>query len=651
MRHSIPKQYALIAMAFIILASLVFLPGLSGPFVFDDFSNITRNKFLQFDTLSLGHLFQAAMSSDSGPLKRPLTMLTFGLNAWFAGGTGAPESFKIWNLVIHAVNGVLVFVLTCQVLKTHQHNLVAKAAALDSLTSRYPLVVAALVAALWIANPIQLTSVLYVVQRMTSLSALFVLLALISYVSGRRYQETVRRKFILYRFVLPSIFIVLGIASKENAVLFPLFVIVLELTLFADKPVWMAWRRWRINRVLFSPWFGISVAVLGTAVLVYYSLPGYHGREFTLMERLLTESRVVSSYILLIFAPRLSGFGIHHDDLPISHGLLSPPTTLLSIVFLFLLIVFAWKTRRRLPLVSFGILFFFSGHLLESTVLPLEIMHEHRNYLPSFGLMLALVAGIASISDYLKTRLVLAAIPVFFILFSYTSFVRASDWSNVVTLYSNEVVHHPNSVRSLVEFSGILKLLHRDSEAMAAIQRAIKLKPGNPILMIELRKYEKIKNDETVKQDAAISKLLQTYPLNPFLKLQFESVLECLPNYCRHLLHPYEHWLVTIVNRDKELNDPSYFMYLLGRTYILKGKGDDAIQAMRVAVSLDPSYMQPRFMLFYLYLDAKRLDDAGKVLDEIKKESALGSLKWTNEISVAQSAYDSGLKSGTSLNK
>ena len=643
------KKKFLVGLAFVLTAMspLVFLPGISGPFVFDDFGNIVNNKFLRFDTLSFSNLFQAAMSSDAGTLKRPLAMLTFALNSWFAGGTSSTEPFKVWNLVIHGVNSVLILALTIKIISAVSGSISNRSGTEGQLTYRYPLYIATIVAVLWAVHPIQLTSVLYVVQRMTSLSAFFVLLAMLSYVSGRQYQETEQLRFVLYCFFLPMVLLILGLLSKENAILLPVYILSLELTVYSDKPVWADVKGKQIPRILFNPWFLLVIALLVCAILVYFFQPRYAGRSFSISERLLTESRVVATYIYLIAAPRLSGFALHHDDVIVSHGLLAPPTTILSILFLISLLIFSWKIRRRQPLVSFGVLFFFAGQLLESTFIPLEIMHEHRNYLPSYGLIFALVIGITAISDSLKNKAVLVLLPALLATFSFTSVVRASDWSNIVSLYSKETIHHPRSVRTLIEFSGVLNLLHRNDDAMEMVSQAIKLKPDNPILQIELRKYEKITSPETIAQDDRINSLLKTYPLNPFLKLQLESVIECLPKECRQLLKPLEGWLVTIINRDKGINDPSYFMYLLGRTYLLQGRGSDAIQAMKASSSLDRLYMQPRFSLFYLYIGAGRLGDAETTLKEIKKLSAYGRFKWINEIHNAQTVLNYRLKNVT----
>ncbi|MGW8247542.1 MAG: tetratricopeptide repeat protein [Acidiferrobacterales bacterium] len=499
---------------------------------------------------------------------------------------------------------------------------------------------ATLVAVLWAAHPIQITSVLYVVQRMTSLSALFVLLAMISYMVGRQYTETNQSRFFLYCILLPVILLILGLASKENAILLFLYILVAELTLYSDRPVWGNLTRFRIFYFILRPWFVGLVVIFISVILVYYFLPEYSGRTFSMAERLLTESRIVTTYIFLILFPRLSGFGLHHDDVIISHGLLSPPTTLASIAFLVFLTVFAWKSRKRYPFASFGVMFFFAGQVLESTIIPLELMHEHRNYLPSYGLLFALVTGIVTIAEKLKHKVVLVLIPGFLILFSFTSVVRAGDWSNIVSLYSKETIYHPTSVRTLLEFSGVLNLLHRDSDAKEMVLQAIKVEPDNPVLYIELRKYEKSSSPLTNQQDRTIEKLLKVYPLNPSLKIQLESVLNCLPDKCRHLLKPYEQWLWAIINRGKRVNDPAYFTYLMGKTYVLQGRGAEAIHALEISRSFDRKYMQPRFLLFSLYVDSNQLEKAGEVLNEIKKESAVGRFKWVNEIRAAEKTLD-----------
>ena len=83
--------------------------------------------------------------------------------------------------------------------------------------------------------------------------------------------------------------------------------------------------------------------------------------------------------------PNLAEMGLHHDDFVISKTLLSPWTTLPAIAGLLALAVGALVLRKKHPLITFGIVFFFVAHALESTIIPLEIAFEHRNYLPSYN--------------------------------------------------------------------------------------------------------------------------------------------------------------------------------------------------------------------------------------------------------------------------
>ena len=137
-----------------------------------------------------------------------------------------------------------------------------------------------------------------------------------------------------------------------------------------------------------------GVGLLAAMAYVYWSNPqwlwaGYDLRSFTLFERLLTEGRVLWFYLGLIVFPQLEHLGLYHDDIAISTGLFTPWTTLPALVGLAWLAFLSWWTRTRAPLVSFGIAWFLIGHAMESTVLPLEIAHEHRNYLPLLGILLA----------------------------------------------------------------------------------------------------------------------------------------------------------------------------------------------------------------------------------------------------------------------
>ena len=177
------------------LGVAIYWPGLSGGFFFDDSVNILEQAGVQLKSISTESLLRVWESGIAGPLGRPVSMLSFAANYYFSEFD--PFWFKLTNLLIHYVNGVLVYFLALLMLRAA----VPSGNALIGVR-----LVALVVAALWAFNPIQLTSVLYVVQRMTSLSSMFVLMALILHVWARQQNEAGLEKWGFLRFGLGGIF-------------------------------------------------------------------------------------------------------------------------------------------------------------------------------------------------------------------------------------------------------------------------------------------------------------------------------------------------------------------------------------------------------------------------------------------------------------
>jgi hypothetical protein len=265
--------------------------------------------------------------------------------------------------------------------------------------------------------PINLTGVLYVVQRMESMANLFVLIGLIGYVAGRRrslgYGITSaidiapagrdRRGEFLLCLLSITVPTALGVLAKETAVMLPFYALLVE---------------WAIFRFAAVDTSGIPVSdkvfdrrIIGMFLLIVFVplivglawlLPGivrpanWATRDFTLSTRLLSEARIVVNYIVWTLLPTPHALSFYHDNFRISTGLLSPVSTFVSIGVLTVLIASMLWMRGRLPLVSLGISLFLGCHLLTGTILPLELVYEHRNYFASFGLLLAIVPLLAA---------------------------------------------------------------------------------------------------------------------------------------------------------------------------------------------------------------------------------------------------------------
>jgi hypothetical protein len=229
--------------------------------------------------------------------------------------------------------------------------------------------VAAVIAGAWMLLPINLTAVAYVSQRSESLANIFVFLGLFLYLRARQRQYASGRSGAML-WISILLCTLLGLSAKESAVLLPLFTVCIELALTSFR---------NGNRK-------ISIPILWTYV-VFLLLPLVAGliwisrwdfaavanvRTFTIGERLLTEPRVVVDYIVWTLFPSLNSLTFYHDDFALSRGLLEPPTTLLAMLALTTLFGIALWQRKTRPLFCLGILWFFAGHMMTATIIPLE---------------------------------------------------------------------------------------------------------------------------------------------------------------------------------------------------------------------------------------------------------------------------------------
>jgi hypothetical protein len=422
-----PATCVLVAL---LLCVLAYLPGLGGTYEFDDYPNIVDNTALHLTTLDATSLGDAIWSSPSSDLQRPLSSLSFALNHYFTGLDPLP--MKLTNLAIHLLDGLLLFLLL--------RRIVGEVDRRES--SRW---IAPLVTAIWLLHPINLTAVLYVVQRMESIAQAFVLLGLLCYVGARddhRRGRTAAARWQLWLGV--PLCTIAGIAAKESAALLPVFAFVLECAVFRFRDV----RKVEIGA--FFTAFLFAPAVLGLAWLAPKVMGprAYAGRDFTLAERLLTEPRVLFDYITWILLPVPKFFSFFRDDYPVSRDLLHPWTTLPAIAGVVALLALAWRVRRTRPLVALGVAWFFAAHLLTATVVPLEIAFEHRNYFASAGLLLALVDLLLPVAGAPLAAARAAALAALACLAVFTLVLRAHEWSDPVRLAVTEASLHPASPRA-----------------------------------------------------------------------------------------------------------------------------------------------------------------------------------------------------------
>jgi hypothetical protein len=417
----------------------IYWPGLTGGFVLDDYAQIVINDALMLPKgWSLSDLLAALASSDAGPFGRPVAMATLAVQRTLHGLD--PWYFKLFNLGVHVVNVLLVFVLARQLYGVAFPD----RSGIDENRRYYA---ALLAAALWGLHPFNLTGVLYVVQRMTSLSSMFSLLALLFYLRFRQdHSSLLRRVIYIAGFALSFAGAVL---SKETALLIPVFCFVIEFLFFGFKRSIGSYSRIAVagyGSMFIVPvlWFAYK-----TWVNVDWLGQMYAGRPFDLEQRLFTESIIVWFYLRNIVLPDVNSMGLHHDDFPLFGNLFADPLVVVSLLGHFVLLLMAWKVRGRHKLVAFAVFFYYAGHLLESTLWPLELVYEHRNYLPMVGF--AIMGGwyipvlLMKFSNIRGAVIISSLLAIFL---AGATVIRSSHWGDAVTFAMVEAEKHPQSGRA-----------------------------------------------------------------------------------------------------------------------------------------------------------------------------------------------------------
>lgn len=618
-----PLKVSYQLLGFFIIALTVFLvyqQGLHGEFIFDDYGNIEQNPHIQITQLNTSTLSESALSGSAGPLKRPVAMLSFALNYYFADGHHY-TALKLTNLVIQITCAWLLFILYLHILQLPS---VKKNNAIKSKT--LPLI-AFSIALLWAVHPINLTSVLYIVQRMTSLSTLFTLATLIFYLKARCNTHPSSFKNILF-YSASIISFLFAIFSKESALLIPFYCLLIEWAFFYQASPWTFFyalskrSKWIIWLSL-----GLLTLVIGLYALNYAS-HGYGNRTFTLIERVLTESRVVCFYISLIILPRINAFGLFHDDIALSSSIIDPWTTIVALIFIIGLVTVAIRSRKKKPLFAFGVLLFFTAHLMESTIFGLEIAHEHRNHFASIGLIIALT-GLFIHSPSFNRKVYFLVTGGFFIIFALTTTLRSYEWKDNFHLAQYEASHHPASPATQALLSNTAYKTQHYDIAEEAINTARKLEPhessyaiNSLVLAVLLKKplSDVLNNEIKIK--------LKNNPFSASTKIAFKHISSHLNNEAFKPLRPYFiEWLTVILNKLGTTQKASIYHYYLAKAYLTTGNTLGAINAYQQAFNLDSNFMNPLFEMGNIFLALNQPAGAKIVLAQIEKANKNPKLK------------------------
>lgn len=536
---------AAVLVLFAALGFAIYGNTLDVAFYLDDTHNIIENTSIRIDSLSFANLENVVRKSPMP--SRPLANISFALN-YLAGGLDS-RGYHYVNILIHILAGFFLY----------QFLGITFATPTVSPTVENRHLVALFAALIWFVHPVQTQAVTYIVQRMASMSALFFVLAMYCYARARM---THAGKWRLPWFVACVLTGILALTAKEIAVTLPLVILLYEWYFFRDCS-----RKFALTVAPVLLGVGMLLALylffINTS-LIHKINHLYMYRGFSLDERLWTEIRVIVFYFSLLLFPLPTRLSFYHD-FPLSQGILTPPTTLISLVLLLLLLLLAWKTANRYRLLSFGILWFFINILLESTFIPLELVFEHRLYLPSMLLFpLVPILLFKFFNGRMVTYAVLGGLVV---VLSVGTIKRNSVWADPLRFLQDSVVHAESDPRTHYNLGVYYLGKQKYADAVAAFADALRLEP-------DYGEVHKLTGDayyQLGKYDAA-----------------------------------YEHYLAALKSYPSDVS-----LYLrMGRTLMAQNKKEAALKVFFEVIRLQPHNGEAHYLAANLLAAAGKVDEA-----------------------------------------
>jgi hypothetical protein len=613
--------------AALVLGWICYQQSFSGPLQLDDVSNLGG--------LSAVHDLTSAadfvLSGDAGPLGRPIALASFALQAehWAEGA----RAFLQFNVLLHMLNAiVLAWVL-------FQLSLLRET---DRPTA---MAVACAAAAIWVVMPLLATASLLVVQRMTTLAALFSLLGLATYLSARRRLIAGASGGLIGMSASLVIATTLGAFTKESGLLLPVFVLIIEATLI-ERPTTIAkghWRAWHAVFLLLPACFIVGY------LMNQLSYPDWlvARRDFNVWERLMTEARVLWVYLQKAAFGLPSSLGIYQSSPVIARGILEPLT---------LLAVLAWVGcaataivwRRRYPLFAFAVLFFLGGHLIESTVVPLELYFEHRNYLAIVGPLFA----ICSVLFLGKTRLrQIAAIAVsaYVLLSAWFLFTFASLWGDAHVASQYWAARYPDSVRAMTNLATYQLADKGAGQTIATLRQFAADYPAHTYINIQALNIACIIASD-IDRDQMLADLREnlphvdfTYSANSMLSQLYTTTMH---TQCANINADTVEDLANILRSNpRYVNEPLYNQMhhiLLARIAVDRGVLESAIHNLEKAIEYLPS-AELNYMMATLLLSAGDIGAAIEFVDDAEQKTPRNPMRayvWRRSIDSVRAHID-----------
>jgi len=632
---------------FLILGFSIYWNTLDTPFYLDDVARIQDNTSIRISNLSFNQIKNAAFGKNLSN-NRPIGNITFALNYYFHKYDLA--GYHILNITIHILTGFFLFLFVRTTLSEFNCNIIGQTGKIESDKIFNPKNIALAVALIWLVHPLNTNSVTYIVQRVNSLASMFFLLSFLLYAKGRiaqinfseiepesfeqknqnskstkqKKERTYNRKTDIrgLKIKQPYLFFagsalswLMALGCKQTAATLPFFIFIYEWFFFQNLD-----RDWLQNNLKYI--IG-TVVLFGLIAFLYLgpeplnkisSIADFANKEFTFTERILTQSRVVIYYLSLFFYPHPSRLNLDHD-FPLSHSLIDPLTTLLSLIIIIGAIGIAFYLVKKERLLSFCILWYFGNLIIESSIIPLAIIFEHRTYLPSMLISLIIVM---LLNRYMKIRwLKISILCAIIAVFSVWTYQRNITWADKVTFWNDSAAKSPGKARPHYNLGMALAEQEKMSEAINHFSTALKLKPNfykvhnslGSVFMNLGRTDEAIKHFfEVLKLDS--QNTLAYYNLGVAFAIQgkiseavnyYSNAIRIDPGYTDALMNlgnimanqGFMNEAIRYYNNALEIEPYNENIhYNLGIILINNGKIEESIQHFREAIRIKPEFTE-----------------------------------------------------------
>ena len=618
--HWKPQLLFIAGLGFIAFAYSFALPGI---FLFDDAPNLER-----LSTLSdWRSLLSFVLSGEAGPIGRPIALATFAFQK--AAWPNHPESMLTVNITIHILSVIAVFILTLGLVQA------------KSLCSYHRnLWIATAISLLWGLSPFLATTHLMIIQRMTSLAGLFVFLGLGGFVWAHLLAE--RHKLLSWVLLVLGLGFcsILATLSKENGALLPVLAVII-LWLWIPKSLHFTTQSNRVTVIV--------LVILPTLLILFYYLfstiqileNGYGPhRQFTPIQRLLTQPTILIDYLKNLFLPRAIMVTPFTDDATPASGLLNKPITLISILLWAALAFLAILFRKKAPYLLFGLTFFLVAHLFESSIFGLELYFAHRNYVPAFGVYFVIVFLIASF-PVCYSRIASIALGSYGFLFFIVLVQATSQWNQIEIASEMWLQNKPHSARAAQFLTNQYFERNEPSAALAILDDWAEKNPHNATIQLQRTIICHSREHSYQNKLSVFKNIISTFPLDRSVAAELMRIAKSdIRNYCAKLDYSD---LTDIA--DAFLSNGNFEEYPYTKSHLLIAKGfaeaeqGNIPQATQSFVNSFYAYphLDTAFTAMSLMSNAGLYSEAGEFLKKARQSAPSNFIKriiWLQQLDI-----------------